>query len=142
VLTLSRDIYQQGRLPAVNLLTSTSLALQPAIAGEKHYSTYMQAKQLLERALGVERLVALVGFEELSPDDQVTYNRAQILKNYMTQSFFSAASQTDRPGQSVPLKVVVDDVARILEGQTDKINPDELLMIADLRTHFGNNLSK
>ncbi len=127
MVVFSRDIYQQGRLPAIDLLASTSAALSPEIVGEAHYNTYMEAKKLLEQAIAIERLVSMVGLSDLSTDDQVTYKRAQILKNYVTQSFFVSAVQTGRPGTFVPRLTCVQDIAEILNGTFDGVDPERFL---------------
>lgn len=127
MVVFSRDIYQQGRLPAIDLLASTSAALTPDVVGEQHYTTYIAAKKLLEQAVAVERLVSMVGLSDLSSDDQVTYKRAQILKNYLTQSFFVSAVQTGKPGTFVPRMTCVQDVADILQGTFDSSDPDRFL---------------
>jgi F-type H+-transporting ATPase subunit beta len=125
-VVLSRSIYQQGLFPAIDLLASASSALNPEIVGEKHYQTYLSAKKLLEQAVSIERLVSLIGLSELSSEDQVKYRRSQLLKNYMSQSFFTVEAQTGLKGTFVPRQTVVKDVAAILEGEYDELPPAEL----------------
>lgn len=127
MVVFSRDIYQQGRLPAIDLLASTSSALTPEIVGAEHYTTYIEAKKLLEQAITIERLVSMVGLADLSSDDQVTYKRAQILKNYLTQSFFVISAQTGKPGTFVPRMTCVQDVSEIISGKFDAIDPEKFL---------------
>ena len=127
IVVMSRDIYQQGRLPAVDLLASSSTALTAEIVGQEHYETYIEAKKLLEQAITIERLVSLVGIADLSAENQVVYARAQLLKNYMTQSFFVTAEQTGRPGCFVKRAECVADVQTILSGKLDSSDPQELL---------------
>ncbi len=131
-LVLSRNIYKTGRLPAVDLLNSTSSALTPDIAGEKHYEVYIKTKKTLQEAQKLERIVSLVGMSELSEDKKVIYNRAELIKNYMTQYFFVVEDQTGEPGQFVPRKQVVEDIEKILDGRLDKKEPEELLFAKSL----------
>ena len=131
IVVLSRDVYSQGRFPAVDLLESTSSALTPAIVGEDHYETYIASKQLLEEAQSIERLVSLVGVNDLSPKNKEVYTRAILLKNYMTQRFFSTTSQTSLPGVVTTREKTVADVKRILHGEFDKTNPEKLLLIGN-----------
>lgn len=126
-VVLSRDIYQQGRLPAIDLLASTTTALSTEFVGQEHYTTYLAAKELLEAAVSVERLVSLVGIQELTAENKAIYTRAQLLKNYMTQSFFVTATQAGRPGAFVTRDETVADVARIMSGELDETDPDMLL---------------
>lgn len=136
VVTLSRSVYQQGHLPAVDILQSSSSALDPGIVGTLHYQTAVSAQALLKKAESLERMVALVGESELSPESQLTYRRAKKIRNYMTQSFFVAENQTGRPGKFVPVQTTVQDMADILAGKYDHIPEDKFLFtgaIADIQ---------
>jgi F-type H+/Na+-transporting ATPase subunit beta len=132
-LILSRNVYQEGRLPAIDVVNSTSSALSITIAGEAHYSAAIQAQSLLKRALSLEHIVSLVGESELSHEDQVVYKRSKLLKNYMTQSFFVASSQTGRPGKYIPIKTTVKDVTDILNGVYDTVSEDKFLYIGEAK---------
>ncbi len=129
VVTLSRAVYQQGRLPAIDILTSGSSSLATHIVGEKHYQTAVAAQAILKKSEGLERMVNLVGEAELSPENQLLYKRARKIRNYMTQSFFVAEDQTGRKGQFVPVKTAVADVADILGGKYDQVPEDKFLYI-------------
>lgn len=131
-VVFSRDVYQEGRLPAIDLLASTSSALHPQRVGEKHYELYLQAKSLLERSITIDRIVSLVGVNELSHEDQTIYVRSQLIKNYMTQNFFVVEKQTGAKGVHIPLTKTLEDMELILRGAYDKTNPEELLFIAEL----------
>lgn len=131
-LVLSRDIYQQGRLPAIDLLSSNSAALNVEFAGQEHYSTYIQAKALLEQSATLERIVSLIGESELSYENAIVYKRAKILQNFMTQYFFVVAGQTGRKGVLVPLEQTVKDVRQILDGKFDGANPDDFRFIGSV----------
>lgn len=132
IVVLSRDVYQQGRLPAVDLLQSMSSALSPALIGEEHYQTYLESKALLEQAVKVERLVALVGTAELTPENQQIYVRSTLLKNYMTQNFTVVEIQTGKKGSHTTRLQTVKDVRRILDGEFDEIEPEKLLQIGNI----------
>lgn len=131
-LILSRQIYQEGRFPAVDVLSSTSSALNPDTVGQEHYETALEAQALLKKAQALERIVSLIGESELSADDQITFQRSKMLKNYMTQPFTVVETQTERKGAYVPIKTTVTDVKSILEGKLDKLKPDDLLFIGSL----------
>lgn len=133
-VVLSRDIYQQGRMPSIDLIASTSAALDPAIVGSAHYQTYLSAKSVLERASGIERIVLLVGEDELPLEDQLVYNRAQMIRNYMTQNFFVIESQTGNPGVYADLETVITDVGDIVSGKYDDSLPESFLFIADIKS--------
>ena len=131
-LVLSREIYQKGRFPAIDLLASSSSALNPEIVGQLHYQTYLDAKNLLEAAKQLERIVALIGKGELSISNRTIYDRATILENYMTQNFFVVESQTSRPGITVPTSKTIKDVNNILEGKYDEADPELFLFIGGI----------
>lgn len=132
-VNLSRLIYQEGRFPAVDLLASTSSALNIEIVGELHYKTLIQTQDLLKKALSLERIVSLVGESELSLEDQIIFRRARILKNYMTQTFFVTSEQTDKKGAYIPLKETVEDVSQIISGKYDDYPTETFLYISSLR---------
>ena len=131
-IVLSRDVYQSGLLPAVDVLQSQSSALHPSVVGEEHYDLYLQAKQVLEQAQKVERIVSLVGLAELSPENQTVYTRAELLKNYMTQSFTVAENQSGRKGQFISIKQTVAEVGQILQGAHDGRDPSSLRFVEKL----------
>ncbi|HSW47656.1 MAG TPA: F0F1 ATP synthase subunit beta [Candidatus Saccharimonadales bacterium] len=132
-IILSRNVYQEGRFPAIDILSSNSSALNPDTVGEEHYLTAINAQALLKRALSLERIVALIGESELSNDDQIVYKRAKKLKNFMTQNFTVVESQTEKKGVYVPLKDTVADVKALLEGKVDDLQPEDLLYIGTLK---------
>jgi len=137
IVVLSRAVYQEGRIPAVDFLSSTSSALTPDIAGEDHCTCVIRAQSNLKKAASLERIVSLVGERELSADDQKVYKRAQLIKNYMTQPFYVAYSQTFRAGVSVPLNIVVSNMNDILDGKYDDTPAETFRYIGSLRDLYG-----
>ena len=132
-IILSRSVYQEGRFPAIDILASTSSALNPDIVGNDHYQTALDAQALLKKATALERIVSLIGESELSADDQVIYKRSKFLKNYMTQYFTVVESQTEKKGVYVTVKEAVADVRAILDGKVDKLDPEDLMFIGTLK---------
>lgn len=132
-VVLSREIYQQGRFPAIDLLASTSSALSVEVVGEDHYHALIDAQNLLKKAVALERIVSLVGESELSQQDQKIYKRSKILQNYMTQNFFVIEPQTGKPGVFVQIKETVDDVRAIIDGMYDEHQPEEFLFMGSLK---------
>lgn len=131
-VVLSRNVYQEGRIPAIDLIESTSANLSPNLIGLDHYETALRAQALLKEAVTLERIVSLIGSSELSNDDRLSFERAKKLKNYMTQSFFVAEQQTGRPGKYVQTKNTVRDVKDILDGKYDGVDEDKFLFLGDL----------
>ena len=137
IIVISREIYQQGLLPAVDILSSTSSALTPKIVGQEHYDTASAALSLLKKATSLERIVTLVGEGELSANDKVTYLRAKKLRNFMTQNFFVTKAQTGKEGASFSREQIVKDTKSILEGKHDDIDADKFLYIGTLSDLHG-----
>ncbi|HLE49115.1 MAG TPA: F0F1 ATP synthase subunit beta [Patescibacteria group bacterium] len=146
IAILSRDIYQQGLVPAVDILASSSVALDPGLVGQFHYEVVINARNILKRAESLERIVSLVGEAELSREDQISYRRAKRIKNYMTQNFFVAETQRGEKGDYVLLDVALKDLNGIIMGKYDKVPEDEFLYIstisdiknADQAAYFNN----
>lgn len=132
VIVLSRDVYQRGRLPAVDILSSTSTALDSKIAGQVHYEIALNAKTILKKAENLERIVSLIGQSELSKENQIIYKRAKLIKNYMTQRFVVAESQKGGRGDYVTLEQNLKDINAILVGQLDRMPEEKLLYIGSL----------
>ncbi len=129
---LSREIYQEGRKPAIDPLESTSSLLNPEIIGERHFRLLREAKSILERYRNLKKIVSVVGESELSPHDRIIYQRAQKLLNFMTQDFFVVSDQTGRPGKYVKKEKTLAGVEAILEGKLDNIPSEILLNIGGL----------
>ncbi|HWY78768.1 MAG TPA: hypothetical protein VNW29_00250 [Candidatus Sulfotelmatobacter sp.] len=132
-LILSRQVYQEGRFPAIDILSSNSSSLNIETVGELHYQTAIDAQTILKKAKSLERIVSLIGESELSADDQITYKRAKMLMNYMTQNFTVVEAQTEKKGVHVSIKETVNDVKAILEGKVDLLKPEKLLYIGTLK---------
>lgn len=129
VVVLSREAYQQGLLPAIDILASTSIFMTPQAVGEGHYRTAIEAKRVLEAARNLERIATLMGEAELSRDDLYTLRRGRKIRNYMTQNFAVAANQRGMAGVFVPVEQTVADVAAILAGEFDDVPEDKFLYI-------------
>jgi len=131
-ITLSRQLYQKGILPAVDILTSSSTTLTPRIVGEEHFNCVLRAKAILKQEENLERIVSLVGESELSNEDQLIYRRARKIRNYMTQRFFVTETQTSHKGVFIPISTVIADVIGIIDGRYDHIPEERLLYIGSI----------
>lgn len=129
---LSRSVYEEGRRPAVDILSSSSSLIEPSIIGEKHYEAYLESERILSRFGYLDRVVSIAGEQELSPDDKVVYKRAKLLLNYMTQNAFMVENQTGKKGAYAKREEVVSDVCDILSGQLDDWPAESLLYIGTI----------
>lgn len=132
-IILSRNIYQEGRLPAIDFIASTSSALAPEFVSVEHYKTALQAQSVMKKALSLERIVSLIGENELNSDDQLLYKRSKILRAYFTQSFFTVEKQTGRPGKFVRLETTIKDTQDILNGVYDQLTEDKFMFIGEAK---------
>jgi F-type H+-transporting ATPase subunit beta len=133
LVVLSRGVYQEGIMPAVDIISSTSTALEPTVVGQFHYEVALNAKTILKRAQGLERIVSLVGEHELSKEDQIIFKRSRRIRNYMSQNFFVAAAQRGEKGVYVPLKTTLEDVNSIIVGKYDAMPEDRFLYVGSLK---------
>ena len=131
-VVMSREVYMQGRYPAVDILESGSSAINPETLSESHYLTVLEAQALLKKADSLERIVSLVGEAELSEEDRTIYQRANKVRNFMTQNFTVVAAQTGVPGVFVSREKAVDGVKRIMAGEFDKLSEDKFMFIGEV----------
>jgi F-type H+/Na+-transporting ATPase subunit beta len=132
VMVLSREVYQQGFFPAVDILASSSVWLSPAVVGDTHFRAALEARAMIERSQNLERIVSLMGETELSPEDQLSYRRGRKLRYYFTQPFYVAQGQRGSEGVYVPVEKTIADTQAIIDGNYDSIAEEALSMIGDL----------
>lgn len=132
VVSLSRAVAEEGRRPAVDILSSSSSLIEAKFIGLPHYEAYLEAEKILNRYVFLDRVVSIAGEQELSPDDLKIYTRAKRILNYMAQDVHMTADQSGRPGVYVPRKKVIEDVSDILSGKLDEMAPENLLYISTL----------
>ncbi len=127
-VVLSRALTEIGIYPAVDPLDSTSTVLDPAIIGDEHYRVSREAQRLLQRYKDLQDIIAILGMEELTPEDKMTVVRARKIQKFLSQSFFVAEVFTGRPGQYVSLQDTVKGFAGIIDGKYDDIPEDAFYM--------------
>lgn len=130
-VVLSREVYMQGRYPAIDILASGSSALNPETVSALHYTTVLAAQALLKKADSLERIVSLVGEAELAEEDRVLYQRANKVRNFMTQNFTVVETQTGLKGKYVSREKAVEGVKRIMDGEFDDISEDKFMFIGE-----------
>ena len=120
-IVLERSIAELGIYPAVDPLASTSRALAPEIVGKEHYETARGVRRVLQRYKDLQDIIAILGMDELSPDDKVTVARARKIQRFLSQPFSVAQVFTGREGKQVPVGVTVRGFKEILEGKHDQV---------------------
>lgn len=116
VLVLSREVFELGIRPAVDLLATSSSLLIPEIVGKQHASLVPQVQKILQKHKSLEGIVAIIGESELSLTDQNYYRRAQELISYFTQNMSILEKRTGIPGDYVPRQQMLDRIDNIVNG--------------------------
>jgi F-type H+-transporting ATPase subunit beta len=120
-IVLERSIAELGIYPAVDPLSSTSRALSPEIVGQEHYDVARGVQKVLQRYKDLQDIIAILGMDELSPDDRLTVFRARKIQRFLSQPFSVAEVFTGRPGKQVDVADTVRGFKEILEGKHDEV---------------------
>lgn len=120
-VVLSRNIAALGIYPAVDPLDSTSRQLDPLVVGKEHYETARGVQTILQRYKELKDIMAILGQDELSEQDQLTVARARKIEKFLSQPFNVAEVFTGRQGKYVSLKDTIRGFKGIIEGEFDSI---------------------
>ena len=120
-IVLDRAIAELGIYPAVDPLASTSRALAPEIVGEEHYDVARRVQSVLQRYKDLQDIIAILGLDELSPEDKLTVFRARKIQRFLSQPFSVAQAFTGREGKQVPVAETVRGFKEILDGKHDDV---------------------
>jgi F-type H+-transporting ATPase subunit beta len=127
-IVLERSIAELGIYPAVDPLSSNSRALAPEIVGQEHYDVARGVQKVLQRYKDLQDIIAILGMDELSPDDKLTVYRARKIQRFLSQPFSVAEVFTGRPGKQVPVAETVRGFKEILEGKHDDVAEQNFYM--------------
>ncbi|HIV67538.1 MAG TPA: F0F1 ATP synthase subunit beta [Candidatus Butyricicoccus stercorigallinarum] len=126
---LSRSITELGIYPAVDPLASSSSALDPSIVGEEHYRVAMAVQETLQEYSDLQDIIAILGMDELSEEQQHVVARARKIQQFLSQSFHVAEKFTGNPGTYVTVADTVRSFAEIVDGKCDDI-PEQAFRFA------------
>ena len=129
---LSRAIAEQGIYPAVDPLASASRVLQPEIVGEEHYRVARGVQEALQKYADLKDIIAILGIDELSPEDRQTVFRARKIQRFLSQPTHAAAAFTGEAGRYVKLADTVRGFAAILDGEADDLPEEAFFMVGDI----------
>ena len=118
---LSRAITELGIYPAVDPLASTSRILDPLIVGQEHYEVARGVQEVLQKYKDLQDIIAILGMDELSEEQQLTVSRARKIQQFLSQSFHVAEKFTGNPGSYVRVEDTVRSFAAIVDGECDDI---------------------
>jgi F-type H+/Na+-transporting ATPase subunit beta len=127
-IVLERSIAELGIYPAVDPLASTSRALAPEIVGQEHYDVALGVQRVLQRYKDLQDIIAILGMDELSPEDKTTVLRARKIQRFLSQPFTVAAVFSGREGKQVPVTETVRGFKEILDGKHDAVSEGEFYM--------------
>ena len=127
-IVLERSIAELGIYPAVDPLASTSKALAPEIVGEEHYAVARGVQKVLQRYKDLQDIIAILGMDELSPEDKLTVYRARKIQRFLSQPFHVAEIFTGAKGQYVPIAETIRGFKEILEGKLDEVPEGDFYM--------------
>ena len=128
-VVLSRDIAALGIYPAVDPLDSTSRQIDPHIIGEEHYSVTRRVQATLQRYKELRDIIAILGMDELSPEDKLAVTRARKIQRFLSQPFHVAEVFTGQPGKYVPMKETIRGFKMIVDGECDKLPEQAFYMV-------------
>ncbi len=135
-VVLSRDIAALGIYPAVDPLDSTSRQIDPNVIGEEHYSTTRAVQSTLQRYKELRDIIAILGMDELAPDDKLVVARARKIQRFLSQPFFVAEVFTGSPGKYVPLKETIRGFKMIVNGECDHLPEQAFYMVGGIDEAF------
>src|SRR3989441_3146816 len=127
-IVLERSIAELGIYPAVDPLASTSKALAPEVVGEDHYAVARGVQKVLQRYKDLQDIIAILGMDELSPEDKLTVYRARKIQRFLSQPFHVAEVFTGHKGQYVSIEETVRGFKEILDGKHDDVPEQNFYM--------------
>ncbi len=135
-VVLSRDIAALGIYPAVDPLDSTSRQIDPNIIGEEHYTVTRRVQATLQRYKELRDIIAILGMDELSPEDKLSVTRARKIQRFLSQPFHVAEVFTGSPGKYVPLKETIRGFKMIVDGECDQLPEQAFYMVGTIDEAF------
>jgi F-type H+-transporting ATPase subunit beta len=135
-VVLSRDIAALGIYPAVDPLDSSSRQLDPQVVGEEHYAVARGVQQTLQRYKELRDIIAILGMDELSPEDKQAVARARKIQRFLSQPFHVAEVFTGSPGKYVPLAETIRGFKMIVDGECDSLPEQAFYMVGTIDEAF------
>src|SRR5262252_9522971 len=129
---LSRSIAELGIFPAVDPLDSTSRILDAKYIGQEHYDVAREVQRILQRYKELQDIIAILGIDELSQDDQITVQRARRIERFLSHPMYVAEQFTGQPGIFVPLEETISSFKAITEGKYDHVPEQAFYMVGGI----------
>jgi F-type H+/Na+-transporting ATPase subunit beta len=135
-VVLSRDIASLGIYPAIDPLDSTSRQLDPNVVGQDHYETARAVQGTLQRYKELRDIIAILGMDELAPEDKLAVARARKIQRFLSQPFHVAEVFTGSPGKYVTLKETIRGFKMIVSGECDSLPEQAFYMVGGIDEAF------
>ena len=135
-VVLSRDIASLGIYPAVDPLDSTSRQLDPLVVGDDHYNTARAVQGTLQRYRELRDIIAIMGMDDLAPEDKLAVSRARKIQRFLSQPFHVAEVFTGSPGKYVPLSETIRGFKMIVGGECDHLPEQAFYMVGTIDEAF------
>ena len=135
-IVLSRDIAALGIYPAVDPLDSTSRQVDPNTIGDEHYSTTRAVQATLQRYKELRDIIAILGMDELAPEDKLAVARARKIQRFLSQPFTVAQNFTGTPGKYVSLQDSIKGFKMIVSGECDALPEQAFYMVGPIEEAF------
>ena len=135
-VVLSRDIASLGIYPAVDPLDSTSRQMDPNVIGEEHYEVARRVQATLQRYKELRDIIAILGMDELSPEDKLAVTRARKIQRFLSQPFHVAEVFTGSPGKFVSLADTIRGFKMIVDGECDALPEQAFYMVGAIEEVF------
>ncbi len=132
VIILSREIASKGLYPAIDPLKSRSKMLSKEFVGNTHYEIANQVRETLARYNELQDIIAMLGIDELAPEDRLIVSRARKIERFLTQPFFLTEPFTGKEGKHVPLEDTIKGCQEILDGKYDDVDERKFYMIGGI----------
>ena len=100
----------------------------PDIVGEEHYAVARGVQKVLQRYKDLQDIIAILGMDELNPEDKLTVFRARKIQKFLSQPFSVAEVFTGRAGKQVPVADTVRGFKEILDGKHDAAGENDFYM--------------
>jgi F-type H+-transporting ATPase subunit beta len=127
-IVLERSIAELGIYPAVDPLASTSKSLAPEFVGQEHYNVARGVQRVLQRYKDLQDIIAILGMDELNPDDKLAVYRARKIQRFLSQPFNVAEVFTGKAGKYVSIADTIRGFKEILDGKHDDVSEQNFYM--------------
>ncbi|MDA0236693.1 MAG: F0F1 ATP synthase subunit beta, partial [Proteobacteria bacterium] len=104
----------------------------PLVVGEEHYNVARQVQMTLQKYKELRDIIAILGMDELSPEDKLSVARARKIQRFLSQPFHVAEVFTGSPGKYVSLKDTIKGFKMIVSGELDSLPEQAFYMVGNI----------